>query len=86
MSDQDRISPDNISAISSSQVMRIKKNAKKTKKRFYLIQYQILQTNIMTIVWQTVRRITIKIWESKGKVCVVCTESFKLDLMCAALQ
>ena len=64
MSDQDRISPDNISAISSSQVMRIKKNAKKTKKkRFYLIQYQILQTNIMTIVWQTVRRITIKIWE-----------------------
>ena len=63
MSDQDRISPDNISAISSSQVMRIKKNAKKLKKRFYLIQYQILQTNIMTIVWQTVRRITIKIWE-----------------------
>ena len=63
MSDQDRISPDNISAISSSQVMRIKKIPKKLKKRFYLIQYQILQTNIMTIVWQTVRRITIKIWE-----------------------
>ena len=34
MSDQDRISPYNISAISSSQVMRIKKNAKKTKKTF----------------------------------------------------
>ena len=32
--DQDIISPDNISAISSSQVMRIKKNAKKTKKTF----------------------------------------------------
>ena len=59
---------------------------KKLKKRFYLIQYQILQTNIMTIVWQTVLRITIKIWEWKGKVCVVCTEGFKLDLMCAALQ
>ena len=31
-----------------------------------LIRYQILQTNIMRIVWQTVRRITNEILEVQG--------------------
>ena len=46
MSDQDRISPYNITTISSRQVMRIKKN---------------VQTNIARTVWQTVRRGTDEI-------------------------
>ena len=33
---------------------------------YKLMQYQILQTNIIRIVWQTVRRITREILEVKG--------------------
>ena len=56
MSDQDIISPYNISTISSRQVMRIKKDIDYGD--YKLIQYQILQTNITRTVWQTLRRIT----------------------------
>ena len=63
MSDQDRISPNNINTIPSIQVMRITKNINKGNK---LIQYQILQNNITRTVWQTVRRITNEILRVKG--------------------
>ena len=53
--DQDRISPYHIKTISTRQVIRIKK--KYQLRDWLLIQYQILQTNIIEIVWQTVRRI-----------------------------
>ena len=53
--DQDRISPYHIKTISTRQVIRIKK--KYQLGDWLLIQYQILQTNIIEIVWQTVRRI-----------------------------
>ena len=33
---------------------------------YQLIQKQILQTNIIRFVWQTVRRITNEIWGVKG--------------------
>ena len=64
MSVQDRISPYNIDTISSKQVMRIKK--KYQLQDYKLIQYQILQTNIIRTVWQTVRRITHEILGVKG--------------------
>ena len=51
MSDQDRISPYNITTISSRQVMRIKKN---------------VQINIARTVWQTVRRSTNEILRVGG--------------------
>ena len=54
--DQDRISPYHIKTISTRQVIRIKKRYQLGN--WLLIQYQILQTNIIEIVWQTVRRIT----------------------------
>ena len=41
MTDQDRISPYNIKAISNRQVMSIKEKKKK-QGNYYLIQYQIL--------------------------------------------
>ena len=50
MSDQDKISPYNINTISSRQGMELEENNN-------FIQYQILQTSIIRIVWQTVRRI-----------------------------
>ena len=58
-SDQDRISPYNINTISNRQVMRIKK--KYQLEDYKLIQYQILKTNMIRIVSQTVRRITNEI-------------------------
>ena len=64
MSDQERISPHNISTISSRQVMRMKKNINLGD--YKLIQYQILQTNIIKTVWQTVKRITNEILGVKG--------------------
>ena len=70
-SDQDRISPYNINTISSRQVMRIKKNI--SYGDYELIQYQILQTNIMRTVWQTVRRITDEILGVKGLMAFFCT-------------
>ena len=59
ISDQERTSPYNINTESSRQVGRIKK---KTKLGDYkLIHYQILQIEIMSILWQTVGRITNEI-------------------------
>ena len=59
VSDQNRTSPYNINTESSRQVGRIKK---KTKLRDYkLIRYQILQIEIMSILWQTVGKITNEI-------------------------
>ena len=51
-----------ISTISSRKLIRIKKNIS------WLIQYQILQTNITGTVWQTVRRITNAIMGDKGLI------------------
>ena len=53
-SDQDRTSPYNINTISCRQVMRIKKNINQRIGD----EYQILRTNVLRIVWQTVRRMT----------------------------
>ena len=44
----------------------IKQRSDENKLRDELIQYQILQTNIMRTVWQTVRRITDEILGVKG--------------------
>ena len=54
MSDKDQISPYNVNTISSRQVIRIKLDYK-------LIQNQVLQINIIRIVFQTVRRIVSEI-------------------------
>ena len=64
MSDQDRISPYNINTESTRQVRRIKK---KTQLGDYkLIQCQILKIEIISILWQTVGRITNVILGVKG--------------------
>ena len=64
MSDQERISPYNINAISTRLVSKIKK--KSYLGDYRLIQYQILQTNIRRTIWQTVRRINNEILGVKG--------------------
>ena len=64
MSDQDRISPYNINTESSRQVRRIKK--KTQLENYKLIQYQILQIEIMNILWQTIGRITNEVLGVKG--------------------
>ena len=61
MSDQDRISPYNINTISTRQVMRIHIKKNISFRIFWLIQYQILRTSIIRIIWQTVRSITNEI-------------------------
>ena len=58
MIDQDKISPYNINTISSRQGMELEENNN-------FIQYQILQTSIIRIVWQTVRRIAYVILQVK---------------------
>ena len=58
MSDQDKISPYNINTISSRQGMELKKNNN-------FIQYQFLQTSIIRVAWQTVRRIAYVILQVK---------------------
>ena len=58
MIDQDEISPYNINKISSRQGMELEENNN-------FIQYQILQTSIIRIVWQTVRRIAYVILQVK---------------------
>ena len=63
MIDQDRISPYNINIISSRQVMRI---GKILIGDYYLIHYQIPQTNFRSTIWQTVRRIIKEILGVKG--------------------
>ena len=67
ISDQDRISPYNFNTIPGRQVTGIKKNIS-SGINYQLIQYQILQTKIVRILWQTVRRITgwIEILGVKG--------------------
>ena len=66
MSDQEIISPYIINAVSSIQVMRIKR--KTQLGNYMLIQYQILQIKIIStcILWQTVRRIANEILGVKG--------------------
>ena len=64
MTNQDRISPYNINTESSRQVRRIKK--KTQLENYKLIQYQILQIEIMNILWQTIGRITNEILGVKG--------------------
>ena len=66
MSDQERISPHYIYTISCRQVMRIKKNINYGITKNLLVRHQILQTNIMRIIWLTVRRITNEILRVKG--------------------
>ena len=67
MSDQDRISPNNISTISVQYQQTSDENKEKYKLREYkMIQYQILQTNITRTIWLTVRRITDEILGVKG--------------------
>ena len=70
MSDQDRISPYNINTESSRQVRRIKK--KTQLENYKLIQYQILQIEIISILWQTVGRITNEILGVKGLILADC--------------
>ena len=64
MTDKDITSPFNNSTISSRQVMRIKKIYQ--LEYYWLIQHQILQTNITRIARQTARRITNEQWESRS--------------------
>ena len=64
MSDQDIIYPYIIDT-TSIQAMRIKKNINNLED-CWLIQNQILQTQIIRIVWQTVRRITNEILGVQG--------------------
>ena len=64
MSDQDIIYPYIIDT-TSIQGMRIKKNINNLED-CWLIQNQILQTQIIRIVWQTVRRITNEILGVQG--------------------
>ena len=63
--DQDRISPYNISTISSRQVMGIKRNINLGIK---LIQYQILKSRLTRNTRQTEGRITIKILAVEGLI------------------
>ena len=67
MSDQDRISPNNIKHTKD-------KNKEKCQWGDYkLIQYQILQTSITRTLWQTVKRITNEILGVKGlKLILIC--------------
>ena len=67
MSDQGRISPYNINTILSRQLSDENKEKYKLKD-FKLIKDQILRTNIIRIVKQTVRRITNKISGVKGLI------------------
>ena len=56
MSDQTRISPYIFNTVSSIQVTRIKKKAQLHVGNYKLIQYQMFQIDIISILWQTVRR------------------------------
>lgn len=58
MSDQDRIFPNNIITILGRQVMGITEYWLGV---YQLVQYHILQTNIMEIIQQTVKRINKEI-------------------------
>ena len=60
MSDKDRISLYNNYQHNIKQTSNEKKE-KSSLGDYWLIQYQILQTNITRTIWQTVRRITNEI-------------------------
>ena len=66
MSDQDTISLYNINTVASGQVRRIKKKTQLHVGDCKFIQYQILQTDIISVRWQTGRRITNEILRVKG--------------------
>ena len=65
MSDQDRNSPYYIILYNTMQTSDENKE-KYQLWDYWLIQYQILQTNITRIIWQIVRRITNDILRVKG--------------------
>ena len=69
MSDQDKISPYNINTISIQYQYNINtissRQGMKIKENNNFIQYQILQTSIIRVVLQTVRRITYVILQLK---------------------
>ena len=66
MSDHDRIFPYNIKQATDENKGRYKLGD------YYLIQCQILQTNIMRAIWQTVRKIiTNEILGIKGLKCII---------------
>ena len=65
MGDQDRISLYNNYQHNIKQTSNEKKE-KSSLGDYWLIQYQILQTNITRTIWQTVRRITNEILGVKG--------------------
>ena len=60
MSDQDRISPCNIKQTSDESKDKYQSGDNK------LIQYKILRTNIIRIVWQEVKRITYEFLGIEG--------------------
>ena len=66
MSDQDTISLCNINTVASGQVRRIEKKTQLHVGDYKFIQYQILQTDIISVWWQTGRRITNEILRVKG--------------------
>ena len=66
MSDQDTISLCNINTVASGQVRGIKKKTQLHVGDYKFIQYQILQTDIKSVCWQTGRRITNEILRVKG--------------------
>ena len=82
-SDQERISPYNINTISSRKGMGIKRNISIEGLLRYLIQYQIHQSNIIRIEWQTVRRITNEIlgvkWVNELKLKFLMIEQIQLS-------
>ena len=65
LNDQERISPYNISVISSRQVMRIKNNINRGLLVNSLPNFPI---NITRIIWQTAMRITNEILGVKGLI------------------
>ena len=70
MSDQERISPYNVNTESSIQVRRIKK--KTQLGNYELIQDQILQIEIIRILWQTVERNSNEIMGAKELILADC--------------
>ena len=62
MSDQDRISPYNIKTESNKIMRRIKKKIQLGD--YKLIQYQIPQIEIISILWQT--ELLMRPWKLKG--------------------
>ena len=64
MSDQEIISTNSINMISSRQVM----GKGKKLRDYWSIHNQILQSDIIWIVWQTVKRISNEILGAKGLI------------------